>query len=231
QEHLIEYVPGAIRTEIRDVDKDGWPDIIALMAQGNEGVFLFRNKSNGQFEQSTLLRFQPLRGSSYFELVDFDGDGDEDILLANGDNADYSYTLKDYHGIRLYTNDGNFQFSETFFYPLYGATKALARDFDGDGDLDIAAIAFFADFEQHPEQAFVYLDNQSTDSIRFQTNIIEDTPSGHWIVMDTGDIDGDGDEDIALGSFTFAPTPIPDSLQKQWRQTSPQILFLENKLR
>ncbi len=35
----------------------------------------------------------------------------------------------------------------------------MARDFDGDGDLDLAVIAFFADYPKQPEEGFVYLEN------------------------------------------------------------------------
>jgi hypothetical protein len=72
-----------------------------------------------------------------------------DLLYTNGDNADYSNSLKRYHGIRLFQNDGNFKFRQVWFYPLYGATKAVARDFDGDGDLDVAGIAFYPDFSRN----------------------------------------------------------------------------------
>jgi hypothetical protein len=36
----------------------------------------------------------------------------------------------------------------------------MARDYDGDGDLDIAAISFFADYASPQEEGFVYLKNE-----------------------------------------------------------------------
>ena len=52
------------------------------------------------------MRYQPNYGSSWFEMMDFDGDGDLDLITANGDNADLTYTQKPYHGMRISLNDG-----------------------------------------------------------------------------------------------------------------------------
>ena len=44
--------------------------------------------------------------------------------------------------MRILLNEGldsaaQLKFREAFFFPMYGAYKAFARDFDEDGDLDI----------------------------------------------------------------------------------------------
>ncbi|WP_431214812.1 FG-GAP-like repeat-containing protein [Puia sp. P3] len=90
-----------------------------------------------------MLRWPPSYGSSYFELADFNGDGFADIVYTCGDNADFSPVLKPYHGVYIYLNDGHNSFRPWYFFPINGCYKAVARDFDGDGDLDLAAIAFF----------------------------------------------------------------------------------------
>jgi len=230
-EKILAKIPGALVCEIKDLNGDGLQDIIVLMGQGNEGIFIYWNEGERSYRQENLLRFNPSFGSSYFQLLDYDKDGDLDILYTNGDNADYSYCLKPYHGVRIFLNDGKNQFEEAYFFPMYGATKALARDFDGDGDYDIAAIAFFADFENTPAESFLYLENKNASTFSFQPRKTNVASQSRWITMDAGDMDQDGDLDIALGAFSFAPTPVPDSLLAQWHERGPHLMLLENNLR
>ena len=163
-----------------------------------------------------------------FDLVDFNKDGKLDLIVSNGDNGDFALPLKSYHGIRLYLNDGGNRFTEAFFHPMHGAYKAVARDFDADGDLDLAAIAFYPDFEQERPESFVYLENQG--GMKFTASTCAESDAGRWMVMDVGDLDGDGDEDLALGSFVRGPTtvPVPQAMREHWRTNGAAVLLLEN---
>src|SRR5204863_4559545 len=140
-----------------------------------------------------------------FELDDFNNDGYKDILYTCGDNADYSHTaLKNYHGVYIFINDGKDNFTQQYFFPIHGCYKAIAKDFDNDGDLDIAAISFFPDEKNQPQEAFVYLENKGNsyfgNHFQFEPYSIKEFNAGKWLTMDAGDIDGDGDEDIVLGN-------------------------------
>ena len=157
KKYILQHLPGARRIIIKDLDGNGMPDILALMTQGDERIVAFYNQGNFQFRMTTLLRFNPLYGSSYFEIADFNKDGKFDILYTNGDNADYSPILKPYHGVRIFLNNGANDFKKDWFYAMHGASQARVSDFDKDGDLDIAAISFFPDFKNHPEQALFIL--------------------------------------------------------------------------
>jgi hypothetical protein len=229
REHLLLDRPGTIRTEVRDMNNDGRPDILALTGQAWEGLYLFTNEG-GAFRQSTLIEQHPVFGYSYFETVDFDQDGDLDLLTANGDNGESSAPPKPYHGLRIYLNDGG-KFTERWFFPLHGAYGARARDFDGDGDLDIAAISYFPDYATSPEESFVYLENRG--DFQFEPASIPEHAAGRWITMDAGDVDGDGDEDVALGSLVLGPPsiPIPPTLRERWTNGAPAVLLLENTTR
>jgi hypothetical protein len=225
--HVLRPFPGAVRTQTLDLNRDGRADIIALMAQGDEGIFIFYNKGNGQFEEKQVLRFSPSYGSNYFELVDFNNDGFEDILATDGDNGDYPPVLKPYHGIRIYLNDGKNNFRERKFLTVNGASKAMARDFDGDGDLDIASISYFPDYGHTPEESFIYWENKG--ELSFQPFSFKEAFIGRWLTMDAGDVDGDGDLDIVLGNAKFPIGSIPGWLMKKWNQSSPSVLVLKNK--
>lgn len=222
--HVVHYLPGTRRTLLRDVNGDGLLDIIALITQGNEQITLFINQGDFRFRSTTLLQFPPVYGSSYFDLVDMNNDGLEDILYCNGDNADFSAIVKPYHGIRLFINNGDYQFTENLFLPMSGAFQAIARDFDGDGDIDIAAIAYFPDFNSFPRQSFVHFENTGNTFIRRATPLLD---NGRWIVMEAADLDNDNDDDIVLGALNFN-IAAPDSVFSRWKQTPISLQFLEN---
>lgn len=225
KEHILKQSPGARKVEVQDFDGDKKPDIMVLMAQARESVSIFFNQGKGKFKEKTVLEFPPVFGASYFELMDFNKDGFQDILLTNGDNWDYSAIDKPYHGIRIYLNDGKNSFKEAFFYPLYGTSKAVARDFDKDGDLDIAAISFYADLEQ-PEQSFIYLQNEG--NFNFKAFSTPEAASGKWLTMEVADFDKDGDIDIVLGSY-FQTLGEMTKLMFKGVESFPQLLVLKNQ--
>lgn len=224
QEHVIHNFPGNRKAIVRDFNDDGLPDIMTLIAQGDEKIALFTNRGNFQFSYQVLLKFPPVYGSSYFELADFNADGHPDILYTNGDNADYSMILKPYHAIRIFLNDGHNKFSESWHHPMHGASMAKAVDFDADGDLDIAAISFFPDFAHHPEHSFIYFENLNGKFVPYATMM---AAKGRWITMESADIDQDGDQDIVLAALNF-PTAVPQDLLDKWNEDKVSLLVLKN---
>lgn len=225
QEHVVDSSPGAIRTVIADLNNDRRPDLVTLFAQGNERIMWFENQGNLQFKPHVLLEFPPVYGSSYFDLADVNGDKLPDIVYACGDNADYSQVLKPYHGLYVFTNVGQQQFKQHYFLPMDGAYQIMPRDFDGDQDIDLAAIAFYADNNIKEPLGFVVLENQKGQFIPRPLPI---STRGRWLSMDAADIDGDGDIDIALGSHPASPSP--GLYRKEWFD-GPGVVYLLNKHR
>ncbi len=230
-ERVLSNQPGAVKVNPVDFDGDDDIDVVCLFAQGREGIWWFENNGKGQFKSKKLLEFSPLWGSNYMELVDFNNDGHLDILYTNGDNADYSYSSKPYHGVRIFMNDGRNQFEEQYFRAVNGASKAMASDFDGDGDLDLALISFFPDWIEKPKEGFLYLENQSVsnESFQFQPHTFENSDRGRWLVMEVADLNGDERAEIILGSFTYSSTPIPDPIRQKWRREFSNLIILHNR--
>jgi len=162
--------------------------------------------------------------------LDYDGDGDDDIVTVNGDNADKTYVHKPYHGLRIHLNDGNNQFTESYFYPLYGATRFVANDFDQDGDTDFAIISTFPDYENNPDYSMVYLENLNAAAYEFQNHSFEEANLSRWFLLDVGDVDLDGDTDIILSAFTYVFTPVPPAISAGWEKNNADIMVLENTL-
>jgi hypothetical protein len=228
KEHILSSLPGSRRAIIKDLNHDGQPDIIALMAQAFEKVSVFYNKGNDVFEEETAVEFPPVYGVSYFELTDINKDGFDDILVSNGDNWDLSAIDKPYHGFRIYLNDGKNKFSESFFFPMYGCSKVLSGDFDNDGDLDIVAISFYAQLK-NPGQSFVYLQNKG--NMNFTKSHLPEAKDGKWLTMEVVDINKDGLLDVVLGSFIYNFMEMSKAITASGQTEFPQVLLLTQKAR
>ncbi|MDQ1088809.1 hypothetical protein QE390_003355 [Siphonobacter sp. SORGH_AS 1065] len=200
QTRPIRAEAGATQVVVDDFNKDGWPDCMALFAHGDEGLWLFTNNKKGGFEEKRIQRFLPLAGSTSFQLVDLNKDGQLDLICTSGDNSDYSKILKPYHGVYTFINQGNFTFKQNWFYPVNGCTKVMAADFDQDGDIDLATIAFFADFKNNPDESFIYFEQDARK--QWVPHAVPVHANGRWICMDAKDWDGDGDLDIVLGNYS-----------------------------
>ena len=223
----LKAVPGAISVYVEDVNHDGLTDIWVLFGQAREGISLFINKGNGVFEEHVILTFPPVYGSSSFELVDMNHDGKEDIIYTCGDNNDYSQILKPYHGVYIFINQGNYIFKQEYFFPINGCYKAMARDFENNGKLDLACISYFADYDHQPQESFVYLKNEG--NLKFKPFSIPNIGMGRWICMNVNDLNGDGKLDIILGNCA-APYQNRQDWLSGWMK-SPAFVLLQSKLK
>ena len=223
--------PGSIRAVAEDMDQDGDLDIVAITSQGDESITILYQLEDLSFSIDKAIRFSPIYGSSWFELLDFDRDGDLDVITVNGDNADKTYIPKPYHGLRIHLNDGENNFTEAHFHPLNGATRFVTEDFDQDGDYDLAVISTFPDYENAPDLALVYLENVSTSNFEFKAFKFEESNLSRWFLLDKGDVDRDGDTDIILSAFTYVFTPVPEGLAREWEENDVDMIVLKNLLK
>lgn len=217
--HDIRALAGATQAYVQDYNNDGRPDIWAQFSQGEEGIFLFTNKGKGLFAEKQVIQLPPSYGSSSFELNDFNKDGFPDILYTCGDRGDGINQLKPYHGLYVFINNGKNEFTKQYFFPINGCIKAMARDFDKDGDLDIAAIGFFTD-NRHPEEGFTFLKNNG--NLNFEPYSLPlETKFYKATTMDIADLDSDGKPDIILG-HGFIGTKATDDIK-------PLFIVLKNR--
>jgi hypothetical protein len=195
---VIHPFPGAIKVDFTNMDDDDESEIIALFAQEHEKIMIWKLKNN-VFIEKKVLQFHPGFGFVDFQLKDIDNDGDKDIITCNGDNADYSQVLKNYHGVRIFLNMGDMNFQETYFHPIHGGSKLEVEDFDLDGNLDILVISNFGNLKNENFKSVHYLRNDG--HMQFKTQYIHNLPNYRWQTMNVSDFDKDGDLDVFIGGF------------------------------
>jgi hypothetical protein len=208
----IDARPGAIHVPPVDLDKDGRMDFLGLVSQQHEHLVAYINRGRGRgFRPETIFRaVTPVWGASGIQPVDFDRDGDMDVVMTNGDSLD-DFTIRPFHGVRLLENRGQFPFTQRDLAAMPGVHRAQVADMDGDGDNDLVACAFLPG-TQHPQ--FQNLGRQGNVAELTAVGWIEQVRPGEFrlhslrkgipshVTLDLGDVDRDGDVDLVTGNFT-----------------------------
>lgn len=182
-----------------DFDGDGDVDIlVAGQSFGNNQSFaqVMLNNGTGAFSQGTILPppVTNFRNGTDAVSADYDGDGDNDIVISDNFNDE----------VLLYLNNGDSTFAAAtpLPLPLFAFTEGLATgDLDGDGDQDFATANGFdgsvSIFSNDGTATFTRSDLSITGFLNSQVmDIIAD------------DLDNDGDLDLAvsINSFFFGTT-------------------------
>jgi hypothetical protein len=193
---------GAIHVPVADLNGDKRPDFVTLFAQEHESVVAFLNGGRDlTFTPQTIYAApHPNWGSSGIELVDLDKDGDHDVLYTHGDTFD-DLVVKPYHGIQWLENEGRYPFTAHTLAAMPGAQRAQAADMDGDGDLDVVAVALISAGELNASLGSIVWLEQTKRGV-FERHTIEMGSPNH-ATLDLADANGDGRPDIVVGWFAF----------------------------
>ena len=214
--------PGTIHVPCHDFDGEGLPDIVALVSQEFERVELMLNRPGQPWEVRTLwAASDPAFGMSGLDLVDLDQDGDVDVVFTNGDTFD-SMSLKPSHGIQWLRNDGSLRFEYQRIADLSGAYRAIAADFDRDGDLDLIATAWmprqtlFANETGFPRASLVLF--EQTKPLQFERHVLQGgLPS--FATLEVGDMNADGAPDLAVSSHLATLGQSNEGLVVWWNES------------
>ena len=203
-DHELMNISGAIHVPVGDFDNDGDLDFAALVSQEEEEVIAFENPGDGLVNAKRHWIFS----SSNFDLgtagmvaTDLDQDGDQDFLIALGDNLELiNNAAQPWHGVKWLENKGDWSFESHQIASVGGIYGVAPADFDGDGDIDVAAVSMFNDWSQDQAASVVWLENDGNQN--FKTWQVASDPIQLSCVA-CGDINNDGTADIVTGSFHF----------------------------
>ena len=195
-----------------DYDHDGDLDIL-LAGQSSYGIIsrVYANMGSGFFVMDSTIVLQGVWDGDV-EWVDFDKDGDIDILVSGRDN--FTSGSASY----FYENTGNNQFElQTDFNIQATHIGELAwADYDNDGDLDLTTTGGGG-------SAACFYENKNGDSLILQSP--NNIPYVYSSSIDWGDYDNDGDLDCFIsgyengyhtklfknnGNYSFAPLSTPN---------------------
>ena len=226
-----------ISSSIGDFNNDGKPDIAALVAQGTQELMVFINNGDETFTRHVIDKQRPSFGGNSVRAADFNGDGKVDLVVLNGDNVAGNHVgnivpaPRPQHSVRVFKNNGNLNFTKEYHYPIHGATRSVVHDFDQDGDMDIAAISMFPQWNAPEPESFVYLENKG--DFKFEPQSFSGDFFSVWASIEAADVNGDNKTDIILGLGNF-----PELVPADWMSTmdimkgrngqAPSVIYLIN---
>jgi len=194
-----------------DLDGDGDIDLaVAVFGYARGQVLWLENLGGFEFREHELLNAP---GTIHLPIADYDGDGDPDIAAIVTQDEEELWGFENLGG-------GTFAPRRLWFtinYDLGGAGLVQADlDQDGDFDLILPAGDNLEDLDAYPQPYHGCYWFENLGNWSFEPRRIADL--GGAYAADVGDLDGDGDLDLALVSMA-----------NDWqRRDTASIVWLEN---
>ncbi|MCP4726407.1 MAG: VCBS repeat-containing protein [bacterium] len=175
----------------KDIDSDG--DIDIFVKLDGQGYKTLLNDGKGNFTEHWVFNdSNSIFGVRTVAFVDFDKDGDQDAIIANGTNQKSNPT-------KLFLNDGTGGFTDSGKrFPQTQWACFAVGDLNNDGEPD----AFVSNF-RHINQVWV-----NNGKGNFLDSGLKLGEPGDYVSCTIGDIDNDGDLDIFVSNFREGPNEI-----------------------
>jgi hypothetical protein len=180
-----------------DVNNDDKVDFILLGAKDDPDKLFIQSGDYFQLKSVNAFIADKTFESTCGALLDFDGDGDQDLLVGSGGN-EYQMGGQNFI-VRYYQNDGQGGFTAmpNLAPPIVGNFSCIeAGDLDGDGDLDVffGGRAIPGNYGLTP-RSFLFKNNQGS-----WEDITLNSMAGIGMVTDAtwSDVDANGSIDLVV---------------------------------
>src|SRR4051812_42669918 len=179
-----DYRPMVTNLQIVDLDRDGLPDVIACDARRNR-VIWYRQAAGGRWEEH-VLGDRDLLAPCHACVIDMDGDGDLDIVVAVLGSV---WPTNDRVGqvVWLENRGADGFVTHVVLDDLRRVADVQAADLNGDGKPDLVVAEFGYDVGR-----VLWLENLGNDRFLDHELLVAPGP----IHVPVADFDGDGKPDI-----------------------------------
>ena len=184
QQAIDSFAPSIRGLKITDVDSNGTLDVL-VAESGLDRISWYSNDGMANFGTEIIIT-SAVDAAFGVEHLDVNADGRPDIISASQTDQKIAW----YENL---DGNGNYGPQQIISSNLFGARDVTAADLDNDNDLDIIAAGVGS-------SRMSYFENLDGLGNFGPENIIQDTTNSNRAIA-TGDIDGDGDIDIALSVY------------------------------
>ncbi|MGB5741214.1 MAG: DUF4347 domain-containing protein, partial [Sedimenticolaceae bacterium] len=174
---------GATAVFAADLDSDGDIDLVSS-SWTDDRVAWYQNDGTGSFTEFTIAT--GVSGARHVFVADIDGDTHLDVIASDYENDTVTWYRN--NGAATPTFAAN-----TVTNTADGAWSSFAIDMDGDGDTDILSASIWDD-------KIAWYENDGAPTPGFTEHVITTNADGARTVV-AGDLDGDGDIDVASASY------------------------------
>jgi hypothetical protein len=222
--HPLLDLSGTINVCVADLCGRGAQDIVGLVSQQWEEIYLFQNDGRGNFTSKVIWgSTNEDYGSSGISLSDLNGDGRPDVLYTNGDGFGPAVVPgpRPWHGVQWLENlgGGNFKFHRIADFP--GAYSPIGVDLDGDGAMDVVACSAYAeDWNKANTLPVTLMWFRNDGHLHFTPHILAYAPKDIITVV-AADLDGRGrPPNLVTGGFNVYPPYEHLGRVMVWRRTA-----------
>lgn len=185
---------------VADLDRDGRNEVVATQDTALQGGRVYRFTYAGDpghqdnWTAEIIAEFPPGHAASVLEIVDLDGDGGADIFVANHQGD--VFLLRSTGGKGRPLEWAVHRLNEWDAHRGHNFRELDVGDIDGDGDLDVV-------LADEAQDLVMWLENPGDSGEPFWPPHVIDK-SRYYLLwchcVDLGDLDGDGDLDLAVAA-------------------------------